>query len=411
MDKLEFTLKQHTPIIHFQHDQDGATLRATEVKPKLDRFIIKQMGGKDKVPKEWFNNEEKGSLDYKMKIESSGEKSLFLPLARFLNQRKQSSLEAAIDFDFEFIMPSSYFGNEDKFKFYARSDEVDPSNFKLDELRFCVIDANISVTIFIYQNSLKDYLERNLNEFFLLHNFGTRQDKGFGSYTIEKCIRGEIVLNNTDNKLKKFFLKKRMLSANVTQSNIFSTINEDYQILKSGINLPAFGRNPSRYEKSELFKYFVEKNIRWEKRKIKQELNNAGVSLRRTYEPIDVEDTTNRDYNSYVDRQKNDYKYIRALLGLGENLEFITHNRGRIKIKITHLPVSGKEKIERFQSPIIFKVIENTLYIGVSHSVDEILAENFNFKAARVSLDLSTPNSFDLLNFLNSHLHHQWKNI
>ena len=41
MYKLEFTLKEHTPIIHFQHDQDGATLRATEVKPKLDRFIIK----------------------------------------------------------------------------------------------------------------------------------------------------------------------------------------------------------------------------------------------------------------------------------------------------------------------------------------------------------------------------------
>ena len=39
MYKLEFTLKQHTPIIHFQHDQDGATLRASEVKPKLDRFI------------------------------------------------------------------------------------------------------------------------------------------------------------------------------------------------------------------------------------------------------------------------------------------------------------------------------------------------------------------------------------
>ena len=27
MHKLEITLKQHTPIIHFQHDQDGATLQ------------------------------------------------------------------------------------------------------------------------------------------------------------------------------------------------------------------------------------------------------------------------------------------------------------------------------------------------------------------------------------------------
>ena len=39
MYKLEFTLKQHTPLIHFQHDQAGATLRATEVKPKLDKFL------------------------------------------------------------------------------------------------------------------------------------------------------------------------------------------------------------------------------------------------------------------------------------------------------------------------------------------------------------------------------------
>ncbi len=31
-----FTLKQHTPIIHFQHDQEGSKLQATEVKPKPD---------------------------------------------------------------------------------------------------------------------------------------------------------------------------------------------------------------------------------------------------------------------------------------------------------------------------------------------------------------------------------------
>ena len=46
MYKIEFTLKQHTPIIHFQHDQDGATIRATEVKPKLDQFIFEKLTGK-----------------------------------------------------------------------------------------------------------------------------------------------------------------------------------------------------------------------------------------------------------------------------------------------------------------------------------------------------------------------------
>lgn len=33
-------LEQQTPIVHFQHDQKGAMLRATEVKPKFDKLII-----------------------------------------------------------------------------------------------------------------------------------------------------------------------------------------------------------------------------------------------------------------------------------------------------------------------------------------------------------------------------------
>ena len=41
MNHLSFKLKQHTPIIHFLPDQPGATLRATELKPKLDKFLIK----------------------------------------------------------------------------------------------------------------------------------------------------------------------------------------------------------------------------------------------------------------------------------------------------------------------------------------------------------------------------------
>ena len=44
MYKLEFELEQHTPIIHFQARDAGATLRASEVKPKLDKFILTQIG-------------------------------------------------------------------------------------------------------------------------------------------------------------------------------------------------------------------------------------------------------------------------------------------------------------------------------------------------------------------------------
>jgi len=47
MYNFKITLKQHTPLIHFQHDQEGATLRASEVKPKLDRFILTKLGNGD----------------------------------------------------------------------------------------------------------------------------------------------------------------------------------------------------------------------------------------------------------------------------------------------------------------------------------------------------------------------------
>ena len=40
MYRLQVKLKQHTPLIHFQWNQKGATLRASELKPKLDKFIM-----------------------------------------------------------------------------------------------------------------------------------------------------------------------------------------------------------------------------------------------------------------------------------------------------------------------------------------------------------------------------------
>jgi len=55
--KVEFTLKQHTPLIHFQSDQSGATLRATELKPKLDRFLIEKV----------FNNEKERYKEFLIK--------------------------------------------------------------------------------------------------------------------------------------------------------------------------------------------------------------------------------------------------------------------------------------------------------------------------------------------------------
>lgn len=65
--QITFTLKQHTPIIHFQHDQEGATLRASEVKPKLDRFLYTVANNRinDRMKS---NKENSHALSYKIRF-------------------------------------------------------------------------------------------------------------------------------------------------------------------------------------------------------------------------------------------------------------------------------------------------------------------------------------------------------
>ena len=69
MQRLIFELIQHTPIIHFQAKDMGATLRASEVKPKLDKFILKEYKKecKEKLPKSVFRDreEDKGKREGK----------------------------------------------------------------------------------------------------------------------------------------------------------------------------------------------------------------------------------------------------------------------------------------------------------------------------------------------------------
>ena len=62
-----YTLQASTPLIHFQHSEPGATLRATEAKPKLDRFLKRK--AKNEIKKSWLIGESE-ALNYKMRIVS-----------------------------------------------------------------------------------------------------------------------------------------------------------------------------------------------------------------------------------------------------------------------------------------------------------------------------------------------------
>ena len=110
--KVEFTLKQHTPIIHFQSDQVGATLRATELKPKFDRFLINYVFKNDKKQyQEYLIDKDKNALNYKVKIEQDISKreeipekgtlffvtlSLYIPWRFFLPRQSKTSYRFSV---------------------------------------------------------------------------------------------------------------------------------------------------------------------------------------------------------------------------------------------------------------------------------------------------------------------------
>ena len=64
-----YTLQASTPLIHFQHSEPGATLRVTEAKPKLDRFLKQK--AENEIKDSWLIGES-DALNYKMRIVSKG---------------------------------------------------------------------------------------------------------------------------------------------------------------------------------------------------------------------------------------------------------------------------------------------------------------------------------------------------
>ena len=78
--KLCITLIAQSPMIHFQAESYGATLRGSELKPKLDRFLnnkIKELSNKREIDKKKLSyiDKEKGALKYKVTIQEKGQGS------------------------------------------------------------------------------------------------------------------------------------------------------------------------------------------------------------------------------------------------------------------------------------------------------------------------------------------------
>jgi hypothetical protein len=433
--ELRITLRQHTPIIHFQHHQDGATLRASEVKPKLDRFIFEKY--KLLFPEQngeytaltHFDPSDKSPSVYKMRVTAYDEPKSYL-LTSYMSEGQKKLLR---DNKIPFLDGVPYFAQEKEIGgLFEKSKELDRNNrpivrFIQENLpqvsKFGLINNDkIEIIIEAFNDKVRKIIAKALPYFFAYENFGTRQSKGFGCYSIVKIeyLKKLIAIEEPYQILPKLFpVVYQGATLNGLQAQ-FNQIQNDYKLLKSGRGAKEIGG----YHKSLLFLYGVQlrQPIRWEKRYLKQKINATPfTNFDRTPINLKVENENSTIYNTNGNQSWNDpnppfqYEYLRAMLGLAEQFEFLTFSNG-IKYVVEVKSTSG---IERFQSPIRFKIYNNTVYLVAENVLPEMLSGitdntfNFNLRIKENNklsgkrdfneenfASLNTPQQFDIVDFM-----------
>lgn len=394
MATLEVKLKQHTPLIHFQWEQEDATLRASEVKPKLDKFIIRKLGGIDKIRqqhRDWLiGNGSHEALNYKMRLKNTkvGQDE---NLSIFRNKKNKYETTS-------FPMMLINMGGKDK--------KDDVYNF--------VYYEEIKLIIFCLNKTLQETIIEYLPIFLATTNFGNRQSKGFGSFYIHEkdkiYKKPEILMRNFPELKNRFVITKE----NVKQFQsfhkeayygLFRIIELFYKSLRGGINeckLKCYNQdrdckfakpfmkndkyiylcsadNKYRYQnnckgwnesvfylKSLMFKYAKSLGFQWEKKTIKNVYNDLlSSSQRKKY--------LNSDISLFQQNSElRDYYLFKDLLGLSTKEKW-----GVDKISLE------ENKIERFKSPLIIKPIrtennEYTIYLVCKDIPITYLGKCFN---------------------------------
>lgn len=353
----EYKLVQHTPLIHFQHSEPHACLRATEVKPKLDRFLIEQLEEDDRFGdgrwKKWFVGDgSQQSFDYMMRITPNSERvdrtqSIERAIARAEHRPPNASFHE---------IHKNYFGNMASEKKREEKKKAIRETFK--ESLFYKDGLTLTIRCFIPE--LLTFIDEHIRGFFMMHNFGTRQRKGFGSFTVD--------INTQPNAPKGFDLVGKYcpnayyckLDGNVNADALLDAVWVLSAFLRSGFN-----RGEGNYVRGFVFRYFQrEKNpLANDKAFVKQQV------LRNVYN----EATRGEHLHPYGNNVR--YRYVRGLLGTNENSRFC-------RAPNAHTPVydiytHSAEGIERFPSPLLFKPIGKFVFILPQKMPDKIFGSEF----------------------------------
>lgn len=357
----EYKLVQHTPLIHFQHSEPHACLRATEVKPKLDRFLIEQLEKDDRFGdgrwKKWFVGDgSQQSFDYMMRITPNSEQvertqSIENGIERAIARAEHRPPNASLH-----EIHKNYFGNMASGNNIQDTVQAIRETFK--ESLFYKDGLTLTIRCFIPE--LLTLIDEHIRGFFMMHNFGTRQRKGFGSFTVD--IRTE------PNAPKGFDLVGKYCP-NAYYCKLDNDVNADALLdavwVISAFLRSGFNRGEGNYVRGFVFRYFQrEKNpLANDKAFVKQKV------LRNVYD----EATRGEHLHPYGNNVR--YRYVRGLLGTNENSRFC-------RAPNAHTPVydiytHSAEGIERFPSPLLFKPIGKFVFILPQKMPDEIFGSEF----------------------------------
>lgn len=446
--KLTATLESQSPMIHFQARETGAVLRASEVKPKLDKFLRTKM----------INELKKNSA-----TELSDEKALDKLKKGKAEYFRDAELNDALNYKMRIIattvneFPLEEGGKSRYAPFFANSGKDDK-----EKLKGVFVIAELTIVCFneMLRKIIKEYLE----EFFIVTNFGMMQGKGFGSF----IVTGSVQMDQNNNgrissdgikKIAKqleegleakscYYMEFNKLDGdeegrlNGIYKTMFNEIKLFYGIMKSGYNINGV------YVRSYIYKYMRDHyNLGNEKKWMKQnkivpaimhpdrivrsvdERHLATLSACRTI----LENATSvywvrgrRNVAVKVDREycdiirdiaktaqsteeDNECRYVRALLGTAIQNEFKTkykksNRRGGLvwqlssgeydKIKVDIL--NSSEELERVSSPIYFKIIKNVVFIVARKIPKEVYGKEFKFSSPWEEGTISTPSEEEL---------------
>ena len=369
METLRIKLKQHTPLIHFQHNQEGATLRASEVKPKLDYYLLTKLGAgnyetgiRKARERNWLIGDH-AALNYKMSIDAT-DVEIWDMNKQYAGDRKPRTISMPL-----------FFGNMGNNK---------GSNDTFKKMSFSTSPINMDLVFNQEREGLVNEIKKHINSFFMLNNFGTRQSKGFGCFLLDPS--DECYHLDLPKKYATFSVKPIEFGTFDCYKILFENIELFYKSIRSGINQKGV------YLKSLMYFYALDIESYWDKRKIRHQFGH--------FTPYKTEDK-GEIYEKKNDGSKgiDEARLYRDMLGLSSSQQWMTYQD-----TITKEHKIGT--IERFKSPILFKPIYDgkkfIIYIITQKIPAEYLDTEFIISSSvrNKSFTMKTPSEFDLEDFM-----------